>query len=284
MPVMRHIFLPSTSNQPLAVTLFEAANPSRVVVIASATGVKQAYYARFASFLGEQGMVAITFDYSGIGHSRTASLRKFDTSALAWGSHDLESVVCYAREQFPGIKCCLIGHSIGGQIIGLSRSAVAADKILLVAAQTGYWKFWKGWNRLRMWANWHLLFPFLLAVFGYLPSKKISGMEDLPKGVALQWRKWCMSPGYLFDHLPEETLFYKNYQGPLSSFSVEDDAFAPRPAVDWMTGRYQNSRLNRIHLIPAALHQKNIGHFGFFQSRFKDVIWTRMLDEIVSDC
>jgi predicted alpha/beta hydrolase len=44
---------------------------SAVVIVNSATGVLARYYHRYASFLAEHGLEVITYDYRGIGASRT---------------------------------------------------------------------------------------------------------------------------------------------------------------------------------------------------------------------
>ncbi len=266
----------------VTINFFESTTPSnRLVIIAPATGVKQTYYKNFATHLSETGINVITFDYAGIGQSKNESLKKFDTSAFNWGNNDLEQVLIYAQNNFPDSKTTLIGHSIGGQIIGLSPSSAKVDKILLVAAQSGYWKFWKGKEKYKMWANWNLLFPTLTNLFGYMPSGKISAMEDLPKSVAQQWRKWCISPNYLFDDVQPQYLGFDKITCTIKSFSAEDDDFAPKEAVDWLALKYAKADVERVHFLPKALNVEKIGHFGFFQSRFRNTIWKVFVQEIV---
>lgn len=50
-------------------TFEPAAAPLAVVVVPSAMGVTQNFYARFAEWLAERGYLAATFDYRGIGQS-----------------------------------------------------------------------------------------------------------------------------------------------------------------------------------------------------------------------
>lgn len=47
-----------------------AGMPRGAVLIAPAMGVKQRFYADFASWLAEQGFLVVTFDYLGMGQSR----------------------------------------------------------------------------------------------------------------------------------------------------------------------------------------------------------------------
>lgn len=257
-------------------------NYKSVVVIASATGVKQRYYSKFAQFLSEQGAIVYTFDYAGIGASKLESLKKFNTTAFSWGSNDLESIISHATARFTNFPITIIGHSIGGQLIGLAPSAIQADKIVLVAAQSGYWKLWKGFEKIRMFANWHIVFPLFIRIFGYFPGKKLGIMEDLPKDVALEWRKWCSSLNYLFDHIPNEKHYFSDIEAEISAFSTADDRYAPKSAVDWLTSKYDNGSIAKHHLIPKDLGLAKIGHFGFFKSQNSNIIWKTLSDEVAT--
>ena len=50
---------------------------------------------------------------------------------------------------------------------------------------------------LRVRILWFGMVPVLTALFGYFPGKPLRMVGDLPRGVALQWRKWCLHPEYL---------------------------------------------------------------------------------------
>ncbi|HAA15891.1 MAG TPA: hypothetical protein DCE41_30945 [Cytophagales bacterium] len=63
---MKEIDITSPS-EILSATLYEADKADAVLVLASATGVKQGFYRKFAQFLTEKGITVITFDYCGIG-------------------------------------------------------------------------------------------------------------------------------------------------------------------------------------------------------------------------
>lgn len=264
----------------ITATIFEAKGSRTVLVISSATGVKQSYYKRFSEYVSASGITVITFDYSGIGYSLKGSIKENNSQASDWGKTDLEAVLQYVKEHYPESKINILGHSIGGQLIGQSKSAVDAAKIILVAAQTGYWKFWTGFRRYRMWANWNIVFPLVVHIFGYLPSKKLTGMENLPKHVARQWCKWCMDPNYLFGSIPEADLYFKNIAAPLTAISIDDDTFAPTQNVDWLTEQYSAAKVSRIHINPRDFDMDRIGHFGIFQEPSRARIWEILFKEI----
>ncbi len=277
---MNTLNIPTKLSHTIAAREFVSQTPKAVIIIASATGVKQTLYQKFAEFLRQHDFTVYTFDYAGIGASKKESLKKFNTTASSWGNNDLESIITYAKKNNKDAKLILIGHSIGGQLIGLAPSSKLANGILLVAAQTGYWKFWKGFNKLKMFATWYFLIPSLTSLFGYFPGKKIGASEDLPKDVALEWRKWCCSKNYFFDHIKKAEQMYQAIHCRITSFSCEDDNYAPKVTVDWLTEKYANANIKRRHLLAKNLKLKKIGHFGFFRSSNKDAIWPIFLTEI----
>lgn len=104
-------------------------------------------------------------------------------------------------------------------------------------------------------------------------------MEDLPKGVALEWRKWCTSRNYMFDHLSTDQLYFKNVNIDLTAFSTEDDQCPPQSVVDFITSKYSNVAITKKHLMPNELNINGIGHFGFLKEKFKAPTWEMFLNE-----
>jgi predicted alpha/beta hydrolase len=264
----------------IVATIFESQLNDHVIIIAGAMGTKQKFYSRFAEFTSTQGITVITFDYTGIGQSLTKPISTIQSNVWDWGKSDLELVIAFARGKYPTAKISLIGHSIGGQLIGLAPSSVQAHKIILVAAQSGYWKFWPGIFKYFLWANWNALFPFLTKIFNYMTSKYFSGMEHLPYNVARQWSKWCTSSNYLFDELESEHLYFHKIKATIYSYSVEDDNYAPKKAVDWLSEKFKNSNVVRVHLQRSQLKKNHIGHFGFFKDMFKDDLWKDFIKNV----
>lgn len=276
---MQLVQINTDKHHAIGCNLYMATGSDKVLIIVSATGVLQSFYRKIAEFFQGKGISTITFDYAGIGESLRGSIKDEKSHLLNWGNRDLEAVIQYAIETFPGHKLILLGHSIGGQLIGLAPSSLRADKIILVAAQSGYWKFWKGITRIRMWLNWYLLFPVLTKGFGYFPSKKFGKMENLPKNITEEWAKWCRSSNYLFAGVSSDDLYFDRIKCELTSISIEDDFFAPKKSVEWMTERFSGALVKRLHFFPVSFKVVKIGHFSLFTEKFKDSIWTILLDE-----
>jgi predicted alpha/beta hydrolase len=276
---MKQIDIKTEKGYDITAKIFEA-EKSAVLVIASATGVKQGYYKKFSEFISLKGITVITFDYSGIGLSLKQPIKQIKSNVSDWGKNDLEAVIQYARAKYPNAKITILGHSIGGQIIGLAKSSSTVQKVILVCAQSGYWKLWNGFGKVKMWANWHILFPILINVFGYFPSKKFSGMEDLPKNVAKQWSSWGRKKNYLFDEISEQDLYFNEVTAKTTAISIANDHLAPKEAVEYLTNKYINSTIENIHLIPNNYNVKDIGHFGVFREKFQSSLWEILFNQI----
>ena len=83
--------IPATDGFPLSATIFQGPN-RHWTVINSATGVKRAYYHKFAAFLAGKGWSVVIYDYRGIGGSRPKSLRGFEARMRDWGQKDFNGV------------------------------------------------------------------------------------------------------------------------------------------------------------------------------------------------
>jgi predicted alpha/beta hydrolase len=241
------------------------------VVIAGATAVKQASYARFAAWLSLQGATVLTFDYRGIGESRPARLRGFEASLRDWGESDLEGVLRFAREDKGSRSLHVIGHSVGGQLLGLAGSNAAIDRVVTVSSQSGYWGHWRGLSAWKKAAVWYGLMPVVGNVVGFIPGQ-LGLDQDLPKGVALEWATWCRHPQYLLGHGVSREGF-ERVRAPLLAISIDDDDFAPAQAVDWLHALYSNGAVERHHVLSRNVGVSSIGHFGFFRSAFQDSLW-----------
>ena len=265
----------------ISATWFIADSPQDVViVIAGATGVSQKYYEDFAEWLSSTGFNVYTFDYRGIGQSRPQNIRNLLTDMKDW-SKDIDALIGHVARIHPRSQIVVLGHSVGGQLIGMSQLSRHVDAFIMVGAQTPYWKLYDGfWLRLKLLWFWYVLIPLSVKLFGYFPASLFGLFEDLPANVALQWGRWAKSSNYIFDELPD---YKKNFQmlkqrGLVISFS--DDELAPPRAVADLQRFYQNMKFENWHFNPEDILQKRIGHFGFFRKRMQPVLWREVVSWI----
>lgn len=273
-----HLKIPCQDGFQLAGTVYASVHSNKVVMINTGTGILRRYYHGFAEFLCENGFTVVTYDYRGIGESRPPSLRGFAVTMHEWGQKDITSVMTWAHQKFQPAKLFMIGHSAGGQLIGLAANQHLLNAVVLVAAQSGYWGHWPLPQRWAYAGLWQVM-PLLAHVWGYLPSKHLGLGENLPRGVACEWAKWCRHSEYLFGYKNElDVSNYATLTVPMLAYSFADDAYAPKPAVDALLQHYSNARIVRKHLTPAAGKAHAIGHFGFFRRTVGETLWRETAD------
>jgi predicted alpha/beta hydrolase len=266
---MGDVVIPATDGFPLGGSEFgDASQAERVVLVAPATGVRRRLYRPFAEFLAGQGMAAVTWDWRGTGDSRPKSLGRFRTRMRDWGTRDLAGVIDWASERYPHARLIVVGHSFGGQSVGLAANRDQVRALVTVAAQSGYWGHWPRGQKYKFALLWYLAMPLATRVVGYFPARLLRLGEDLPRGVALEWARWCRTPSYLGDWSG-----HRAFTAPILALSFADDTFAPRRAVDALLKEYGSRDQTHRHLAPKDVGVPHIGHFGFFRPNLVPVLW-----------
>jgi predicted alpha/beta hydrolase len=282
-PILRRdLVIPAGDGYQLAATLFEPSaiiRPAPITIIAGATGVPQTFYARFATYLAEQGRPALTFDYRGVGGSLQGHVRHSTARFRDWGVLDTPGVLAWAAATHPQRPIHWVGQSYGGFATGLAHNNHLVARQLGVSTMTADVRFVE--SRLEQARIAALLFaagPALAHTLGYLPGW-INGGADLPKQVLLEWSAWVKSPGFLFgrDDLPEQKHF-ATLTAPLRFAYMEDDAWIVRHGVEDLAQRFSNATERSFWPVTLAESGADqIGHIGFFRSAFRSTLWPKAL-------
>ena len=274
---MRAETIASSGGTRIAARVFEPANAGRgSVVIGGAMGVRQDYYAPFARWLAMQGWRVTTFDYRGSGDSAPKSLRGFRADLFDW-ARDYEAAVDHAHAALPGRPLYLLGHSLGAQLPGLLGNQHKVDGLLSVAAGSGYWRENAPQLKRYVLYFWFVLVPFATRVFGYFPGRKLKKVGDLPAGVVLQWRRWCLSPRYSVSAEGEAVRQgYANARFPVHALSIADDELMTLRGTHSLVDLYENAPRAVERVSPADLGVHRLGHFGAFRSEHASSLWPRL--------
>jgi predicted alpha/beta hydrolase len=235
-------------------------------------GVRREFYAPFAQFLADNGMHVLTFDYRGMGGSRRGSLRGFECDIGTWVDEDLASMLIEARKAAPELPLLYVGHSLGGQVLGVTPGRESVSAALTVNSGSGYYRL-NDRISLRVRLLWFFMFPVLTPIFGYFPGKRLRMVGDLPKGVAYQWRRWCLHPEYLLAEGSEWRARMAQFRAPILRYSFSDDELINERAIESLHSFYSGSRIERRHIAPGDIGAARIGHFGFFQARNRAKLW-----------
>jgi len=258
----------------LAATVFTpAAAPARAVLINSATAVPRKIYRGFATYLAEQNCAVLTYDYRGIGGSRPGSLRGFQVRMRDWAALDVAGAIDQMRGVWPKLPLAVVGHSFGGQAVGLAPNNSEISRALFIAAQAGYWRLFHSPERYRVYSMLRLIGSPLARVLGYVPGKLGIG-EDLPRDVFLEWTDWVMKPRYFFDDTTLTALEnLPKYRGALRAVCLTDDPWATPAAVDLLCFGFTGTTPERIDIRPNDAGAVRIGHFGFFRLEHRSSLW-----------
>jgi len=277
------ISFPAADGYSLGATLFLPRGAKRhAVLINSATAVPRKIYRGFAGYLARRGCAVLTYDYRGtggsrqrslVGYNQPRSLVGFKASMSDWAALDAAAAVAWMRERYKDLPLNYVGHSFGGQALGLLPNNPEVSRALLIAAQAGYWKLMASPERYRVYAMLKLVGAPLTRLMGYAPGWSGLG-EDLPKGVFQEWVGWIMNKRYMFDDPKLKALAnFPNYRGALRSLCLSDDPWATRPAVELLCSGFTSTKPDIVTITPADAGVASIGHFGFFRPEHRDTLW-----------
>ena len=277
------ITFPAVDGYLLGASLFLPRGAKRyAVLINSATAVPRKIYKGFAGYLARRGCAVLTYDYRGtggsrqkalVGYNQPKSLVGFNALMSDWAALDVTAAVAWMRERYKNLPLNYVGHSFGGQALGLLSNNSEVSRALLIAAQAGYWKLMASPERYRVYAMLNFVGLPLTRLLGYAPGWSGLG-EDLPKGVFQQWVGWVMSERYLFDDPKLKALSnFPNYRGALRSLCLSDDPWATRPAVELLCSGFTSAKPEILTITPADAGATRIGHLGFFRPEHRDSLW-----------
>lgn len=261
-------------NQPLTATLYLpeqtlADDIKNAIMIAPATGIKRWFYNSFATYLASQGFGVITYDNEGIGDSLTSALSKCDASLISWGRHDATAVLDTLQQQFPNAKYHLVGHSAGGQLIGLMPNYQALSSVFNVACSSGRIKNMELPFKAQAMVFMDAAIPLGNLILGYTPSDKFNMGEPLPRGVAKQWRDWCNGKGYIKTAFGKTvfTHYYDELDTPSLWLNFTDDDIANAKNVDDMLAVFTAMPAKKRMISPKEFGLNHIGHMKYFSSK-----------------
>lgn len=277
-----NITIKASDGFPLAATLFskDETSTNTVIVLGSALGVPRYIYFKLARFFARKGCPVLTFDYRGVHESQSDNVSGADIHMADWGKRDIDAALEWATNNLQPDELTYLGHSCGGQLLGMADHASKIDKAVFIASQSGYWKLWPIPQRWGVWVVWQLI-PVVAHFFDDFPARTLRlSSVDIPSGVAQQWAQWGKSPHYLWDFISDQDKKrYQKLSFPLLSLSFADDHyFGPPKSAEKLLSYYPSTQSSFRIVTPSDYNRKSIGHFGFLKETFKDLLWQEILD------
>jgi predicted alpha/beta hydrolase len=265
--------------QPLIAYCFEPAQTARAsVVIAPGMAIAQSFYADFAHFLAGHGYRAWTFDYRGMGESRSGSLRGCEADISDWVKHDFDAMLGHAKAAGAALPLFILGHSLGGQTAPLLPSAAHISGLVNIAVGSGASHHNQPRTRRMAPLLWHVLMPLLSPLFGYFPGARIGVIGNVPRRAMEQWRRWCLNPEYLLSSEPGARSAYERAQFPVLGLTFSDDELLLEAGSKMMHEAYTDTPVDYRVLTPQQFGLPRIGHFGFFRKQHAAKLWPLVSD------
>lgn len=264
----------------LAANWFLAQTRRAALLVSGGTGFPQTFYFKFASSAAQRGYDTLVFDYRGMGDSASPDIEEETARLSDWGLLDMRAALDAVAARAGGLPVATLGHSIGGQFLGLQSHHSLARAHVQIATSIGYWPWGAMPYRYVMWWFWRIHGPWMLARKGYIPTGGGWKGLPLPRGVFEEWKRWCLRPDHfgpdLKTYLADNV--YDEIRAPLLSVAFTDDPIATARTVAALNAFFPNAARESRRYSPADAGSKRIGHDGFFSARLGARLWPQVFD------
>ncbi|AOA57994.1 alpha/beta hydrolase family protein [Acinetobacter larvae] len=252
------------------------------ILICPATGITQNFYQKFAQWLTQQGFDVLSFDFRGIGQSLHGPLKKSSASIIDWGQLDIPAAIDCLCRLTNQQQVYLLGHSAGGQLLGVAANHAKVAQVIAVAGSTGYVKALKGRTKTLAPLMFQVIFPLSNLLKGYGATKILNMGENLPKNVAKQWAAFCSKPGYIDNACKRKQAndFHAQIHCPITVYAAIDDEIATAENVKQFLALYPNAKTDYCPLRPVDFAQQKIGHMLMFKSHYQ-AIWPKLIEKLL---
>lgn len=243
-----------------------------LILIFPAMGVSASYYKPFAEELVKQGMLVVTADLRGHGHSSVRPSRQTDYGYHEMIEIDYKGIIEKVNIDYPNHKKYLLGHSLGGQIgsLYLSKYGGGFSGLILVACCSVYYKSWKGMSKYGTWIGTQMA-SWAGTIMGYYPGKKLGFAGTEGKTVMKDWSQQARTGKYIIRHNSHDfEASLKKMNLPVLVISFKGDELAPKAAVEHL---YQKFSPN------APLRHHHVGEKG--GERYSHFNWVKKSGKVV---
>lgn len=262
-----HLFEPQISNQ-------------KVLLINSATGVKQQIYFSVAQFFADHGFTVITYDYRGIGLSKPHKMRGFEASMRVWGTTDYKALTDYIKSNFEDYKKYCLGHSVGALILGMNPDSEIFEEFIFVGTQNAFVGNLRLKTKIEAYLGFGIVQPLFTLLLGYFPASWFGLGESLPSGSAFDWRILILNKKSTNNLLEKSADFSKKLRQKVLVIWAEDDAWLTEKGVkSLLENTYANLRPTYRHIYTSESEKGEIGHVNFFRS-YNRKLWKILLDRL----
>lgn len=282
---MQSINILTEDNYSLSAHLFEPEHSNgKLLLINSATGVKQQIYFSFAQFFSEKGFTVITYDYRGIGQSKPDKMKGFVASMRIWGTKDYKAVTDYIKYKFPDYQKLCLGHSVGALILGMNEDSVMFDEFIFVGTQNAFVGNLKFKTKIEAYLGFGIVQPLSTKILGYFPANWFGLGESLPLGSAFDWRTLILNKKSTNKLLEKVDDFSRNLTQKVFVIRAEDDVWLTEKGVkSLLENTYPNLKPTYRIIKTSESEKGEIGHINFFRS-YNRKLWNIIFDRLGDGC
>ena len=279
---MKEIKLVNASNETLFATIFHPEIPNfKLILINSATGVKQQVNFKLAQYLSNKGFTVITYDYIGIGLSKPNDLKNCKSSMRTWGQEDYKCITSYLKLNFENFEKYLIGHSVGALIVGMNEDSIIFKKIIFIATQKAFVGHLNFKIKIFAYLGFGILQPFTTKIFGYFPAHQFGLGESVPAKVAKDWRILILNRNSTNAVLEKCKINISNkLTQKVLVLRAEDDNWLTNIGVEnLLKETFPKLKPEYQTLKISESPKKEIGHINFFR-HYNESLWQKITEYI----
>ncbi len=258
-------------------------NPKAVVQFNCGTATKKEFYLSFLTYLAENGYICCLWNYRGT--HKTDDLKNCDYHFSDYGIKDMPTIKKYLQNRFPELPFLFVAHSAGGQQLGLIPDLSGVKGAVSIAVSAGYFPNMPINYRMKAYFFFYMFSPLSILFNGYVKSKPFGFMENLPKNVVLDWRKWCGKPKFFLDKsfygktVPIGN--FQNFEFPIHVFYSTDDTISNTENTKAFWNDIKSTqKIKFSELKPSDFNLKVIDHFGYFKKNMKETLWPQILAKL----
>jgi len=235
--------------------IFEARDPVARLLVLPALGVRARLYRDLGALLAEAGIDTAVMEQRGHGRSALRPSRQCDYGFREWLQADIPAALDFLRSRQPAAPVFLGGHSLGGHLSLMARSLYAeqVEGVVLLTTATPYYGFFQGQARLLV----QCLIagvPITSALLGYYPGHRIGFGGREARSLMADWLVMARSNRYSASGMSQDLEQKVRSDGcPVLSIYCDRDEFAPLQAIEGVTGRLSNHRIDWFRITSEAL-------------------------------
>ena len=287
------VFIQTPDNIDLAATLYLPADTGDgingngsngvTVQINSSMATPRQYYRAFATHLAARGFTLLAYDYRGVGGSLFEMVPPpHGRNGLDSGRIDQTVVADYLARRFPDHIPTVVGHSFGGQILGLTRHASRWRAIFLMGTSHGYYAKWPLPQRWHMWIRSFIMAP-LLARMPRSWQKRMEERMGIPFALGYEMSLYLRTPHFFITEDGQPIRPHNDeLRATIRHVTMSDDEVViPGSDID-LEFFYPNANRINDRRTPADYGMQSVGHFGFFRRSMPATAWTDVGDWLSS--